>query len=534
MSGPTGADRACSGDARVSDLVGRSITSVLGVHAAADPTRVAVTSHEGSISRAQLDAQSDLWAGELVSLGVRAEDYVCLVLPNGLAFVCVLLGTWKLGAIPVPLNDRLAPPELAALLDLIGPSLVVGGGCGQSAEEDHPRLPAGHRPSPHPEIALDPGAVSPSWKGMASGGSTGRPKVIVSAEPAVVTSSLVGHDARLEAGEVSLITAPLSHNGPFYSLVRTLVRGGRVVLDDRFEPERFLAAIDRERVTEVYLVPTMMSRIWKLPEEVRRRHRLSSIRTATHMGAPCPPWLKRAWIDWLGADRIVELYGNTEGLVTFMATGRQWLDRPGTVGLPLGGEVQVRAEDGTPLPPGASGLIWVRRDPALGPTYRYVGAEARADGEGWETAGDIGHLDEDGYLYIDERESDMMLVGGLNVYPAEVEAAILEHPAVLDCCVIGLPDEDLSQVPHAIIYASANSDEAEISGHARRRLTGYKRPRSYEFVSAPLRDAAGKVRRRELIRARLAARPSQAPEAVSEACAGLASSPIEGPRCTGS
>jgi bile acid-coenzyme A ligase len=486
----------------MSDLIGKSIIELLRALAAAGPDRAAVTADEGLITRGGLDVESDLWAGEFLSLGVRANDYVCLVLPNGLEFVSVLLGVWKVGGVPVPLNNRLAPVELTALLDLIDPSLVVGAAADMAG--DRPWVVSGQRPTPHPEIRLDPGVVSRSWKGMASGGSTGRPKMIVATAAAVVTENLIGRDARIDQSEVSLVTAPLSHNGPFYSLVSTLLRGGQVVLSDRFDPELLLATIERERVTEVYLVPTMMSRIWKLPEEVRSSYDLSSLRTATHMGAPCPPWLKRAWIEWIGADRILELYGNTEGLVIFLATGREWLERPGTVGLPLGGEVEIRSDDGSPLPSGESGLIWVRRDPELGPTYRYLGAVAKSDPLGWETAGDIGHVDDDGYLYVDDRETDMMLVGGFNVYPAEVEAALLEHPAVLDCCVIGLPRDDLGQAPHAIIYATSEIGEAELARHAMRRLTAYKRPRSYEFVSSPVRDAAGKVRRRELISDRTA------------------------------
>jgi bile acid-coenzyme A ligase len=277
------------------------------------------------------------------------------------------------------------------------------------------------------------------------------------------------------------------------------------VLTGRFDPERLLATIERERATRMYLVPTMMSRIWKLPEEVRCSYDLSTLRTAFHMGAPCPAWLKRAWIEWLGPDRLAELYGSTEGQVVFIATGREWLEHPGTVGLPIGGEVEIRSADGAPLPAGATGLIWLRRDPGLGSSYRYLGAAARADSSGWETVGDIGRVDQDGYLYLEDREADMILVGGSNVYPAEIEAAILEHPAVLDCCVIGLPDGDLGQIPHAIVYATGPADQPGLAPYVEQRLTAYKRPRSYEFVSSPLRDAAGKVRRKQLITERLTA-----------------------------
>ena len=487
----------------MSDLRGKPIIELLCELAVAAPDRIAVMTEEGSITRSELNAESDLWAGELIHLGVCAGDYVCLVLPNGVRFVSVLVGVWKVGAVPVPLNDRLAVAELIALVDLIDPSVVVGGD--GTLLGSRPHLAFGHQPARYPEIVLDRAVISPSWKAMASGGSTGRPKVIVSTAPATVTQDLIGTDTSIGENETSLITAPLSHNGPFYNLVRMLLLGGRAVLTGRFDPERLLATIERERATRVYLVPTMMSRIWKLPEEVRCSYDLSSLRTAIHMGAPCPAWLKRAWIDWLGPDRLIELYSTTEGVVVFIATGREWLERPGTVGLPSGGEVQIRSADGVLLPPGATGLIWMRRDPDLGPSYRYLGATTTTDRSGWETAGDIGRIDEDGYLYLEDREADMILVGGFNVYPAEIEAVILEHPAVLDCCVIGLPDDDLGQIPHAIVYATDAADEAGLDEYVKQRLTAYKRPHSYEFVSFPLRDAAGKVRRRALITERLTA-----------------------------
>lgn len=471
--------------------------------AAAEPGRLAVSADDGSITRGELDADSDARARELVHLGVRPGDYVCLVLPNGLEFVSVLVAIWKAGAVPVPLAARLAGTELTELIDLVDPRVVVG--ADPAVSGGRPCLPPGHRPVAHPEVTLDRSVISPSWKAIGSGGSTGRPKVIVATASASLAEQNLGASTLgLAEEDVSAITAPLSHNAPFMSLVRTLLMGGRVVFTGRFDPEKVLATVQRERATWLYLVPTMMSRIWKLPEEVRSGYDLSSLRTAIHMAAPCPAWLKRAWVDWLGPDRLLEMYTSTEGVVVFVATGREWLERPGTVGLPRGGEVQVRSADGEVLPPGATGQVWVRRAAELGPSYRYLGASAQADSRGWETLGDVGRVDEDGYLYIEDREADMILVGGSNVYPAEIEAVLLDHPAVADCCVVGLPHDDLGQVPHAIVYATGKVDEAALAEHAAQRLAPYKRLRSYEFVESELRDAAGKVRRRQLRSERLA------------------------------
>ncbi|MGM7672220.1 AMP-binding enzyme, partial [Microbacterium sp. A93] len=195
-------------------------------------------------------------------------------------------------------------------------------------------------------------------------------------------------------------------------------------------------------------------------------------------------------------------YAGTEGMVVFSVSGEEWEERPGTVGLPRGGEVQIRAADETVLSAGQTGRIWLRREAALGESFRYLGATATAS-EGWQTLGDIGHLDADGYLFIEDREADMLLVGGSNVYPAEIEAALLSHPAVVDVCVIGLPDDDLGQAPHAIIFSPTGADSNELLEHARATLAGYKLPRSFEFVDEPVRDAAGKVRRQNLRDARI-------------------------------
>ncbi|MGM7672221.1 AMP-binding protein, partial [Microbacterium sp. A93] len=185
---------------------------------------------------------------------------------------------------------------------------------------------------------------SPMWKAIGSGGSTGRPKVIVSPVPALAAL----HDesrirARIQLGDVVVIPAPLTHNAPFTQMVRTLLAGGRVVLTERFSAEGLLRTVERERANYLYLVPTMMSRIWKLPNEVRTKYDMTSVHTVIHMGAPCPVWLKRAWIEWLGAERILEVYAGTEGMVVFSVSGEEWEERPGTVGLPRGGEVQIRA-----------------------------------------------------------------------------------------------------------------------------------------------------------------------------------------------
>jgi bile acid-coenzyme A ligase len=228
----------------------------------------------------------------------------------------------------------------------------------------------------------------------------------------------------------------------------------------------------------------------------------------------------RWWIDWLGPDVLHEAFGPSERIGGTFITGREWLAHPGSVGRPSpGAHLEIRdPETGERLGPGRLGEIWALPAGGPGSTYRYVGAEPRRSADGWETVGDMGWLDADGYLYLGDRRSDMILVGGRNVYPAEIEGALESHPAVRSACVIGLPDEDLGQRIHALVEADpeAAPDDA-LRHHLTERVEGYKIPRSFERVDGPLRDDAGKVRRGRLREERLrrASAPDDAPEGAN-------------------
>ena len=218
----------------------------------------------------------------------------------------------------------------------------------------------------------------------------------------------------------------------------------------------------------------------------------------------------RDWIDWLGGERILELYGGTEAQAITFITGDEWVARRGSVGRVLLGEMVVLDASGNELPPGEIGEIWMRRGPDEPPAYRYVGAQPRSRPGNWESLGDMGWKDADGYVYLSDRDTDMILVGGANVYPAEVESALDEHPAVRSSCVIGLPDDEYGNVVHAIVQASGPLTPAELEEFLREKLTKYKRPRTYEFVGEPLRGDDGKVRRSALRAQRLAQRGGSA------------------------
>ncbi|MFC4121728.1 AMP-binding protein [Nonomuraea zeae] len=447
------------------------------------PHAPAVSCGTRSMSWAELDRSTNVLAREMAARGVRQGSFVTVALPNGVDFVRACVAVWKLGAVPQPVSWRLPRAELAEIVRLAESPLVLGGGAVPIEELDL---------ADHPDGPL-PQAVSPSWKAPTSGGSTGRPKLIVSGTPGVV-DGWASRFWRCGGGDVLLMPGPLYHNGPFTSAFAGFFEGAHLVVMERFDPLGTLEEVERWRASWLYLVPTMMNRIWRHPD--RLKPDVSSLRTVWHLAAPCPAWLKEAWIGWLGGERIWELYGGTEGIATTVINGLEWMEHRGSVGRPVHGEIAVFGPEGDRLPPGPIGEVYLRRAAGTPPTYRYIGAEARAL-DGWESLGDMGRLDADGYLYLADRRPDMILVAGSNVYPAEVEAALEEHPGVLSCVVIGLPDDDLGQRVHAIVEGAAT--EAELRAYLEERLVRYKTPRTYEFVDHPLRDDAGKVRRSQLI-----------------------------------
>jgi bile acid-coenzyme A ligase len=469
--------------------------------AARAPEAVALVHEERTLTLGELDRGSNRLARAYAARGVRAGDRVSLTLPNGLEFFVACLATWKLGAVPNPLSARLPQPERAALLSRAEPALIVGLDPAEAA--GRPALPAGFEPEPGVSDAPLPDRVPPHERALASGGSTGAPKLVVAANPALYDPD---QPSRLFAARrAALVPGPLYHAVPFSAAWQALFAGARVVVMSRFDASECLALIERHRVDRVAFVPTMLLRIWRLPEAERRARDLSSLEFVLTGGAPCPAWLMRAWIDWLGPDVMHEAFGPSERIGGTIISGREWLAHPGSVGRPLPG-AQLRIldpETGAELPPGQLGEIFMLPAGGPGSTYRYVGAEPRRTADGWESVGDMGWLDADGYLHLGDRRADMILVAGRNVYPAEVEAALEAHPAVRSCAVIGLPDEDLGQRLHAIVeLAELVSDEA-LRAHLRERLVGWKLPKSFERSSGPLRDDAGKLRRSALRAERL-------------------------------
>jgi bile acid-coenzyme A ligase len=470
------------------------------------PYEPAVTCEGRTLTRGELDKSTNRLARAYAELGVRQGDYVTIVLPNSIEWIQAALAAWKLGAVPQPLSPRLPDAELEGLLDLKPRALLVG--------RDDPR---GVIPSVPSDFIGDsnlpdgplPEAVSPSWKALGSGGSTGRPKLIEAGGDSRFPGALAGYGMGAAEGDTQLIAVPLSHNTGMTTATIGLLMRHHLVMMPRFDAAEFLRLIGEHRVSFMVVVPTIMQRLLPVYRADPDSYDLSSVRRLWHVGAACPPAVKEAWIEILGPEAVWELYGGTELQALTFVSGTQWLEHRGSVGVVVAGEMKVLDDDGNECPPGVVGEIYMRPAPGSAPTYRYIGANAKSR-DGWDSLGDLGYFDEDGFLYLNDRRVDMFTVGGRNVYPAEIESALSAHPNVLSCLAVGIPDEDLGQVPYVIVQAEG-LDEAGVIAFLSERIAPYKVPRRVEFTDTPLRDDAGKARRsavRDAIIARRAAQSS--------------------------
>jgi len=448
----------------------------------------------------ELERHSTRRAHALIGTGVGVGDLVTLAVPNGVQFYEWMFALWKIGAMPHVVSWRLPAHELNAILEVAQPRVLIAADANlRAATALAEALPMEFGRHHANEAAL-PFVMSNPWKAMSSGGSTGRPKIIIAPLPAGFDDA-VPYLLRQPKSGIILSTGPLYHNMPMLAGMRALFAGLQVVGMTRFDAEECLALIEQHRVRWTYFVPTMMMRIMRLPRPVRERYDLSSLETVWHWGAATPMALKDAWIEWLGAERIWELYGGTEGLGTTIINGVDWVRRRGSVGKPVVDTLRIQDENGRVLPPGEIGEIWCRQPQGQG-SYRYLGAEPRLTTDGYETLGDFGSLDADGFLYIADRRTDMIVSGGANIFPAEVEGELMAHPGIEGAVVVGLPHEDLGAAAHAIVQRDPAwqgvLDAAVARDFLATRLARYKIPRSFEFTNEPVRDEAGKVRRAAL------------------------------------
>lgn len=468
--------------------------------AAQEPNAAAVylLHQDGRVStytRRELDRQSSRLAHALAARGVCQHQRIAIHLHNSFEHVLVTLAAYKLGACPTPVSARLPKVERDALLGLVDAAAIFS----DDADLDAIRTADLHDLVAWPDT-LPPDRISQPAKAIASGGSTGKPKLIVS--PGAFAFPWQGHPLApvldFRPGDLVFSPGPLFHNQAFFFSQIALFQGAAIALNERFNAEQALTFIERHQPTVLNMVPTMMQRM--LRTEGLAQRDLSSIRKLWHLAAPCPDWAKLGWIDRIGADRVWELWAATEitGLTTI--SGTDWLSHRGSVGTGFMTDIKILDPDGRERAIGEVGEVFSRFGDGAA-QYAYVGAPPLAEhGDGYRSVGDLGHVDGHGYLYLADRRTDLIISGGSNVYPAEVEAVISAHPLVRDVAVVGLPDDDLGRRVHAVVETRDPSLTAEqLRTRCAESLVKYKVPRSFEFVEALPRNEAGKIRRSALM-----------------------------------
>ncbi len=457
---------------------------------------VGVDGREVALTWADLDRRSSQLARALADRGLGLGDRVSIGLRNSPQFTVSALAAWKLGAVPVPVRWDLPDWEQGRVRDVIAPRVHLG-------PDDGPWIDA----SADLDVPDLPDAVSPQVSGICSSGSTGTPKVILSERPAIYDEALgtpfMEGWRPVPRPQTILVAGPMYHANGFATLF-SLLAGERLVVLERFDAARAVGAIERHRVTTFTATPTMLQRIGDLPGVDERD--LSSIDWILQGAAPMPASLVHRWAGLVGADRLVMVYGMTEGLGFTALRGDEWMDHQGSVGRGVRAtEVRILGADGRDVPAGEIGEIYLRSPMSAG--YRYLGDAAPRGGtdDGFATVGDLGYLDADGYLFLVDRRVDLIVSGGANVYPAEVETALVDHPAIADIVVIGLRDPEWGRRVHAIVepadHAAPPSGD-DVIAYAKSRLAPYKVPKTVEVVDAIPRSEATKINRRALVEAR--------------------------------
>ena len=491
--------------------------------AKAAPDRVVVVmAEQGREYTAGALAQQALRTAQwLAAQGLQPGERFAVLLENRIEILALALAAREAGLYAAVLSTHLTADEVAYIVQDCGARLVVASaktlpqleGCTLpcwSVDEATPQAPSLHAAL----AALQGPPVDFSDRPIGrdllySSGTTGRPKgVLKPLWPAELRGQAdpeaAGTAQRLGMGEdtIYLSPAPLYHAAPLRYTLRVLELGGSAVIMERFDAEAALALIERYRVTHSQWVPTMFGRLLKLPEEVRRRHDLSSHRMAIHAAAPCPVDVKRAMLDWWG-DILLEYYAGSEGCGTTMINSAEWRKRPGSVGRATTGQLHIVDDQGAELPAGEIGQVYF----SGGGQFSYLNDPEKTrqaiNERGWVTYGDIGHVDADGYLYLSDRRADLILSGGVNLYPQEIENALARHPAVLELAVVGVPHPDFGEVPLAAVVlrpgVQASQDTARaIAAHAAETLARLKLPQRMVFVATLPRLETGKLLRRKL------------------------------------
>jgi len=504
-------------------------TQALGFwqHAAQDPGRLAlVDTEERRWSRAELAAQSNQIANGLRALGLQQGDVVAAILPNCREFIALNLGITQIGLHLVPINWHLAGPEVAYILQDSGARVLL------THEQLAPTVNAALRET-RPEhlfalgniegfldfnawVAAQNSAIPSARVGGTilnyTSGTTGRPKGVYRRvrasmppercyDPVIATAR--GFGIRDEADNVHCLGSPLYHTAPMQWTMQSLYMGHAVVVMNKWEPDRMLDLIEKYRVTTTHMVPTQFVRLLKLPQEVRARYDVSSLKHVVHAAAPCPVEVKRSMMNWWGPI-LHEYYGATEGGGT-LSLPQDWLRYPGTVGKAVGDmEIKIMDEAGCEVPRGEIGVVYMRRLASTDFEYRGDPEKTQQAKLGdYFTVGDVGHLNDAGYLFLSDRKIDMIISGGANIYPAEIESELILHPAVADCAVFGVPNDDWGEEIKAVVQPADGIEGTEaltqeLLQYLSARIGKMKLPKSIDYMQALPRDANGKLYKRRL------------------------------------
>lgn len=463
----------------------------------------------------QLNANANRIARLLRDQGLKPGDAVALICPNRAEFADVLFGRQRSGLRMTPVNWHMTAEEMAYVINNCEASALFAdtqvAGVGEAAAQC-PRLKvkvaiggdlqgfAGYETAlgqfPGEDIA-DPARGHTM---LYSSGTTGRPKGVYKPNAPIAT-----YDPAYSEDDVHFCAGPAYHASPMAGDVRrALVNGVPTVLLDRWESEKVLAAIERHRVTRSHFVPIMFQRLLSLSDAARKAYDLGSLRRISHGAAPCPPEVKQAMIAWLGPV-LFEYYAGSEGGVGFWVSSQEWLKKPGTVGRrpdPLA--AKILNDEGRELPAGQPGTIFMRLEDQGG--FEYFKDAAKTDSgrrDGYFTMGDVGYFDSDDYLFLTGRSAETIIVGGVNIYPQEIDNELIRHPAVADACTVGVPHEEYGEEVRAVIelapgYAPSDALKEEILAYARQAAAKYKVPRAVEFADRLPRSEAGKIQRNKV------------------------------------
>jgi long-chain acyl-CoA synthetase len=502
------------------------------LHAQSRPDAIAlIMAGSGeTVTYGELEARANRAAHTLRSLGLQVGDTVAMACDNRPEFFDLFWATQRSGLTLVPISTRLKADEIAYIVEDSGAKVLVVSEYLTDTAQELATMRAGMPGLQHmvaigridgvPSLAdlcaaqpATPIADEANGARMAySSGTTGRPKGIRNIGPVAGTdpiqmlgsTRLFGSLYPLGEDTIYLSPAPLYHAAPMGFTTTTQAVGGTAVVMEKFDPEAWLALIERYRVTMSQVVPTMFVRLLKLPQAVRRKYDLSSLKTVIHAAAPCPVPVKQAMIDWLGPI-IDEYYSGTEGSGFVIVNSAEWLKRPGTVGRAISGTIRICDDDGRELPVGETGIVYF----SGGGDFAYHKAPDKTAASrnplhpDWSTMGDIGRVDEEGYLFLSDRKDFMIIAGGVNIYPQEVENLLVTHPKVADVAVFGVPNADFGEEVKAVVQPARWEDAGEelalqLMAWCRERLADVKCPRSVDFEAALPRAETGKLYKKEL------------------------------------